>query len=64
MAAAKYGAIGRELEVLRAQGIALNDSGLARIREKIDSLAYESPNNSRRIYEAGVEQSNAAANLL
>jgi hypothetical protein len=57
MAGAKYGALGRELEVLRASPAAVDPKIIDRIREKIDALALESPINSKRIYELGLKQS-------
>jgi hypothetical protein len=49
IAGAKYGAIGRELEILRSlpevEVEKIND-----LRQRLDSLAEESPNNPLRIY--------------
>ena len=50
VAGAKYGAIGRELEVmLRSQGEAPSEP-IARLIDRLNSLALESPNNPQRIY--------------
>jgi hypothetical protein len=49
LAGAKYGAIGRELEVLRALEtvdlLIIND-----LKKRLDDLAQESPNNPKKIY--------------
>lgn len=49
IAGAKYGAIGRELEILRTlPDVSLED--VHDIRQRLDSLAEESPNNPLSIY--------------
>ncbi|HXO39542.1 MAG TPA: SLATT domain-containing protein [Candidatus Acidoferrum sp.] len=50
VAGAKYGALGRELEVLRASDRAENDEILRELRKRLDALALESPNNPIWIY--------------
>jgi hypothetical protein len=50
LAAAKYGAIGRELEILRSSSGSIDQKTIDRLREKIDSLGLESPVNADRIY--------------
>jgi hypothetical protein len=50
IAAAKFGALGRELEMLRAsEGIPPTEV-LESVRKRLDALALESPNNSQLIY--------------
>ncbi len=51
MAGAKYGALGRELEILITSASPVEQKTIDRIREKIDSLAMESPINGKAIYE-------------
>jgi len=51
MAGAKYGALGRQLEVVRSEG-SIEAKTIDRIREKIDALALESPINTNAIYAA------------
>lgn len=56
IAGAKYGALGRELEVLRASVDTPSDEVIAEVRKRLDSLALESPNNPLPIYrKAGAE---------
>jgi hypothetical protein len=50
LAGAKYGALGRELEQLRAAGGAPSNEALVSIRKRLDALALESPNNPLTIY--------------
>jgi hypothetical protein len=50
VAGAKYGALGRELEALRASDQQVSDSTISELRKKLDALALESPNNSIWIY--------------
>jgi len=57
LAAAKYGAIGRELEVLRCSSGPIDPKMIERLREKIDSLALESPVNAERIYSNALRSS-------
>jgi hypothetical protein len=53
LAGAKYGALGRELEQLRASGVYDGDQ-ISEVRQRLDNLATESPNNPLSIYrEAG-----------
>jgi hypothetical protein len=51
IAGAKYGALGRELEVLRASDQISNET-VEEIRNRLDVLALESPNNPLRIYRS------------
>ena len=56
IAGAKYGALGRELEVMRALPSAPSGEVVAEVRKRIDALALESPNNPLAIYKkAGAE---------
>jgi hypothetical protein len=56
VAGAKYGALGRELEVMRALQEAPAQEIIAEVRKRLDSLALESPNNPLPIYrKAGSE---------
>lgn len=50
IAGAKYGALGRELEVLRASSDTPSAEMIEDIRKRLDALAIESPTNSVRIY--------------
>jgi hypothetical protein len=51
IAGAKYGALGRELEQLRASGAATpSPEAMSEVRKRLDDLAIESPNNSVTIY--------------
>lgn len=50
LAGAKYGALGREMEILRAKGDEVGSSDLEKIGECLKSLAIESPNNPETIY--------------
>jgi hypothetical protein len=50
IAGAKYGALGRELEQLRASDSPLSDDLISKIRKSLDDLAVESPNNPLPIY--------------
>jgi hypothetical protein len=53
LAGAKYGALGRELEQLRASDSWSPDQ-MSEVRQRLDNLATESPNNPLSIYrEAG-----------
>jgi hypothetical protein len=53
LAGTKYGALGRELEQLRASGVYDGDQ-ISEVRQRLDNLATESPNNPLSIYrEAG-----------
>jgi hypothetical protein len=51
VAGAKYGALGRELEALRASTKAESDEVIAELRKRLDAMALESPNNPLWIYE-------------
>ena len=51
VAGAKYGALGRELEALRASTKAESDEVIAELRKRLDTLALESPNNPIWIYK-------------
>jgi hypothetical protein len=50
IAGAKYGALGRELEHLRASDTPPSDEVISKIRKSLDDLAVESPNNPLPIY--------------
>ena len=50
IAGAKYGALGRELEQLRASDITAASDAISEVRKRLDNLAIESPNNRDRIY--------------
>ena len=50
VAGAKYGAIGRELEQLRASAETPPDKVVSGVRKRLDDLAVESPNNPLSIY--------------
>jgi hypothetical protein len=49
IAGAKFGALGRELEVLRATGNVTPEM-IDSVRKRLDTLALESPNNTVAIY--------------
>ena len=50
IAGAKFGALGRELEQLRASDILPSSDDMSKVRKRLDDLAIESPNNPQRIY--------------
>src|SRR5262245_21153015 len=50
LAAAKYGALGRELEQLRSCGSTPSLEAMSGVRKRLDDMAVESPNNPRWIY--------------
>jgi len=50
IAGAKYGALGRELEQLRASNVTPSPEALSETRKRLDALAVESPNNPLPIY--------------
>lgn len=50
LAGAKYGALGRELEELLAAVTTLSTDQTKRVRERLDVLAMESPNNPQPFY--------------
>jgi hypothetical protein len=50
IAGAKYGALGRELEQLRASGATPSPAAISEVRKRLDDLAVESPNNPLPIY--------------
>jgi hypothetical protein len=50
LAGAKYGALGRELEMLRAGSDAASAEVIDDIRKRLDTLALESPNNPLPLY--------------
>jgi hypothetical protein len=52
IAGAKYGALRRELEQLRASDSPLSDEVISRIRKSFDDLEIESPNNPQPILRA------------
>lgn len=55
VAGARYGALGRELEMLRALAQPPSDQTIAELKKRLDALALESPNNPIWIYRrAGV----------
>ena len=47
---ARYGAIGRELESLRAFSSSVTEQAMAAVRKRLDDLALESPNNPESIF--------------
>lgn len=49
IAGAKYGALGRDLEILRVCSV-LAEERIVGIRERLDDLAIESPDNPQYIY--------------
>jgi hypothetical protein len=53
VAGAKYGGLGRELEVLRTADRTVSDDTIAELRKRLDALALESPNNPIWIYRKG-----------
>jgi hypothetical protein len=52
IAGAKYGAIGRKLEAMLASPVVPSDEEIDKLRERLDVLALESPNNPLRIYRS------------
>ena len=50
LAGAKYGALGRKLETLRASPDGAPMESMDRVREQLDALAIESPNNPLPLY--------------
>lgn len=56
VAGAKYGALGRELEILRASNEAIPNEVIEELKKRLDALALESPNNSLQIYKKGYGQ--------
>lgn len=50
IAGAKYGALGRELEQLRASDTPPSAEIISKVRKSLDDLAVESPNNPLPIY--------------
>ena len=50
IAGAKYGALGRELEQIRASGATPTFDEMSAVRNRLDDLAVESPNNPLPIY--------------
>lgn len=57
VAGAKYGAIGRELEVLRACREEYAKETIDDVLERLEALALESPNNPQKIYERAKKRS-------
>jgi hypothetical protein len=51
VAGAKYGALGRELETLRASANTVSDQAISEVRKRLDTLALESPNNPIWLYQ-------------
>lgn len=51
VAGAKYGALGRELEALRASPNGQPEDAISELRKRLDALALESPNNPIWIYQ-------------
>ena len=56
IAAANYGALGRELELIRADPREPNITTLSELKERLDELALEAPATSERIYVAAVKR--------
>jgi len=50
IAGAKYGALGRELEMLRASPEAPSEDVIKEVKKRLDTLALESPNNPLPIF--------------
>jgi hypothetical protein len=50
VAGAKYGALGRELEQIRASDTLQSAEAMSEVRKRLDDLAVESPNNPLPIY--------------
>ena len=50
IAGAKFGALGRELEQIRADDANPSTEQMAEVRKRLDDLAVESPNNPLAIY--------------
>jgi hypothetical protein len=50
IAGAKYGALGRELEQIRASDTTLTFDEISAVRKRLNDLAVESPNNPLPIY--------------
>lgn len=57
VAAAKYGALGREMEMYLATGAIANSTEIKGLKTRIDALAIDSPVNTREVYERGRYQS-------
>lgn len=57
VAGAKYGALGRELEALRASEGSPSGEDVAELRKRLDTLALESPNNPIWIYKSSAQDS-------
>ena len=51
LAGARYGALGREMETLRASMENVTAGDMDRVRGRLDTLAVESPNNPQWIYK-------------
>ena len=51
IAGAKYGALGRELEVLRASPSENSKEAFDDLLKRLETLALESPNSSQKIYD-------------
>ena len=51
LSGAKYGALGREMEILRAKGDEIVSGDLEQIGENLKTLAIEPPNNPESIYK-------------
>lgn len=52
VAGAKYGALGRELEQLRAGAMDPSPEEISAVRKRLDELAVESPNNPQSTYRS------------
>nr|CAP47576.1 putative integron gene cassette protein [uncultured bacterium]CAP48639.1 putative integron gene cassette protein [uncultured bacterium]CAP48646.1 putative integron gene cassette protein [uncultured bacterium] len=64
IAGAKYGALGREMETLRASIQDVTKEQIDRIRERLDTLAIESPNNPETIYKKAGSGTLAAPDVV
>ena len=66
LAGARYGSLGREMETLRASTQGVTEDDMRRVRERLETLAIESPNNPQSIYNkagAGALESPGAPKL-
>ena len=60
IAGAKYGALGRELEVLRASATP-TAAAIDDLRKRMEAMALESPNNPARIYDQAALEHRSAS---
>lgn len=55
VAGAKYGAVGRELEMLRAAPDGYSKETVDDVRKRLETLALKSPNNPLKIYDRAIK---------